>query len=392
MHIVVNSVLVLAVCLGGVAVVEMLVVRRSIRSRMQWIAILVPVCGFLLVALAVLAEVGSNGIHSVSEYVLAALTLLLGIGSVVGVTSLLRAIRGQQAHQDELDCLRMRYQSLFMRNEMPIIVFDRCSLRIVDVNAAGIALFGDTHADLLSETFDTLGFDRDPMVEWNVAEGGEPRSLELRHRTREGGYVDLFVHVSVAEVAGEGLAYGIVEDVTERNAARAELLEQKELLAHLADHDALTGLSNRRVLDAVLDRAFARGRRGVPSALLFIDVDDFKQVNDVYGHQAGDVALTAVARLLETGVRAGDVVARQGGDEFAVLLEAIDMEGATAIAERLVVAVRAHFPDLGLSIGVAPLSGAHDTVEVVRRADECMYAAKNGGGNRVVVFAAQDVE
>jgi diguanylate cyclase (GGDEF)-like protein/PAS domain S-box-containing protein len=392
MHVVVYTALAFAACFGGVAIVQMLVARRSIRSRVLWNAIFVPVCGFVLVSLAVLAEMSSRYTHTFYEYVLVALTLLLGMGSVIGVTSLLRAVREQQANEDELDGLRMRYERLFKRNEMPIVVFDRHSLRIVDVNAAALALFGGGRADLLSTTFEALGFDRDLAADWNLAEGEEPRSLELRYRTREGEYLDLFVHVSVAEVAGEGLAYGIVEDVTERNAARAALLEQKELLAHLADHDTLTGLPNRRVLSSVLERAFARGQRGVPSALLFIDVDDFKQVNDVYGHQAGDVALTAVARLLETGVRAGDVVARQGGDEFAVLLEAIDIEGATAIADRLVVAVREHFPDLGLSIGVAPLAGAHDTIEVVRRADECMYEAKDAGGNRVVVFAAQDVE
>ncbi len=369
----------------------MLVARRSVRSSVLWAAIFVPVCGFLLVSLAVMADAGSRNIHSFNEYVLVAVTLFLGIGSVIGVTSVLRAVRQQQARENELDGLRMRYERLFKRNEMPIIVFDRHSLRIVDVNAAGLDMFGGTRAALLSTTLDALGFDRDLPTEWRLAEGGVPRSLEVRYRTREGGYLDLLVHVSVAEVAGEGLAYGIVEDVTERNAARAELVEQKELLAHLADHDALTGLPNRRVLSDALERAFARGLRGVPSALLFIDVDDFKQVNDVYGHQAGDVALTAVARLLEAGVRAGDVVARQGGDEFAILLEGIDLEGATAIAERLAVAVRAHFPDLGLSVGVAPMSGASDTIEVVRRADECMYEAKNAAGNRVVVFAAQEV-
>ena len=392
MHVVVYIALAFAVCFAGVAVVQMLVARRSVRSRVLWNAIFVPVCGFVFVSLAIMADVGSRYTHSFYEYVLVALTCFLGIGSVIGVTSLLRAVREQQSHENELDGLRMRYERLFKRNEMPIVVFDRRSLRIVDVNAAALTLFGGTRTDLLSTTFDALGFDHDLSTEWNLADGEEPRSLELRHRTRDGEYLDLFVHISVAEVAGEGLAYGIVEDVTERNAARAGLLEQKELLAHLADHDTLTGLPNRRVLSSVLERAFARGQRGVPSALLFIDVDDFKQVNDVYGHQAGDVALTAVARLLETGVRVGDVVARQGGDEFAVLLEAIDMEGATAIAERLVVAVREHFPDLGLSIGVAPLAGAHDTTEVVRRADECMYEAKGAGGNRVVAFAAQDVE
>ncbi len=109
-------------------------------------------------------------------------------------------------------------------------------------------------------------------------------------------------------------------------------------------------------------------------------------MNDLQGHQAGDATLVAIARVLEKGVRApGDVVVRVGGDEFAILLEAIDLDDAVVIAERLVAAVRERFTDLGLSIGVASVRGAADTVEVIRRADDCMYEAKAAGGGRVIV-------
>jgi diguanylate cyclase (GGDEF)-like protein len=388
MHVLVLSTLGLAVAFSGAAVIQMLVARRTVQSRTQWNAIFFPATGFMFTTLVILSDVGGRQIYSVGEELFVVATLVLAVGAAMGVRSLLRTMRDQNSHEEELLVLRLRYERLFKGNEMPIVVFDLDSLHIVDVNGSGLELFQGTRAGLLSTTFDALGFEQDVRSELARAEGDGSWHVELRHRTREGGHLDLLVHLSVAEVAGKRLAYGIIEDVTERNAARAQLLEQKELLAHLADHDALTGLPNRRVLDAVLGRAFARGLRDIPSALLFIDVDDFKQVNDVYGHQAGDVALTVISRLLETDVRAGDVVARHGGDEFAVLLEAIDLGGAAAIAERLVGDVREHFPDLGLSIGVAPLAGASDTIEVVRRADQCMYAAKQAGGNRVVVYTA----
>ena len=172
--------------------------------------------------------------------------------------------------------------------------------------------------------------------------------------------------------------------------ARTEVAQLKAQLEGLRDQDPLTGLPNRRVLDSVLDHAFARGRRGVPGSLLFIDIDDFKEVNDVQGHQAGDAVLVQIARVLERGVRApGDVVVRLGGDEFAILLEAIDLDDATVIAERLVLAVRDGFHGLGLSVGIASVRGAADTLAVVRRADECMYAAKATGGSRVIVADPQ---
>ena len=379
MHVLVLSVLGLAVAFSGAAVVQMLLARRAIRSRTQWNAMFFPAGAFLVMSIVIFLDVGNRHLHALDEIVLVLATFLLALGAALGVRSLVRAMRRQQVRDDELAFLRMRYERLFKGNDMPIIVFDRETLRLVDVNASGVALFGGTPAGLMSATFDALGFEQDARAELGLAEAEGRRNIEVRRRARDGGICDLVIHLSMGEVAGERLVYGICEDVTERNAARVEL-------AHLADHDALTGLPNRRVLDVVLEHAFARGLRGVPGSLLFIDVDDFKEVNDLQGHQAGDAVLVSIARLLERGVRApGDVVVRVGGDEFAILLEAIDLPEATVIAERLVVAVRDGFAGLGLSIGVGSVGGAADTVEVIRRADECMYAAKAAGGGRVIV-------
>jgi diguanylate cyclase (GGDEF)-like protein len=119
---------------------------------------------------------------------------------------------------------------------------------------------------------------------------------------------------------------------------------------------------------------------------MFIDVDDFKSINDEHGHQAGDAALLSIANLLGTAVRAGDVVARIGGDEFAILLEATEIAEATTIAQRLVVSTRDLFPGLGLSIGLTSVAAAETAADAIRRADRCMYEAKAGGKSRVVVY------
>ena len=389
MNVLVQSVLALAVLLSGSAVVHMLLARRSIRSRTQWNALFFPAGAFLVMSIVVFLDIGREAV-SLAEVSVIVSTLLLAAGSAMGIGAFLNEMRSQQLRDDELTVLRLRYERLFKGNEMPIVVFERESLSIVDINASALAMFGGTREGLLSATFDRIGFGQDVRAELDRADSENREHIELDHREHEGGFRDLLIHLSTGDVAGAHLTYGIIEDVTERNAARLELLEQKELLAYLADHDALTGLPNRRVLDNVLEHAFARGRRGVPGSLLFIDVDDFKEINDRQGHEAGDAVLVAIARVLENGVRApGDVVVRIGGDEFAILLEDTDAPDATVIAERLVTAVRGGFEGLGLSVGISSVQGASDTLEVVRRADECMYAAKVAGGGRVIVAHPQ---
>lgn len=390
MSLVVTIVLLVSILFAGIAVVQLLMSFHAIRSRVHWNAVFFPAGALLLMNLTVLIDLGFRNAYSAREYLLTFVTLMLAVGEVTGVRSLLRLMRRQQMRDDENASMRLRYERLFKGNDMPILVFDYETLAIVDANAAAEALFGIEDRGLLTTQFSDLGFEQDVRtVLSRASEAGQPY-IELRRRSAQDAVRDLLVHLSVVEVAGSHLAYGIVEDVTERNESRAALLEQKQMLAHLADHDALTGLPNRRVLDDVLERAVARGRRGVPASLFFIDVDEFKLVNDNQGHQAGDAALIAISRLLINDTRTGDVVVRLGGDEFAILLEGMDVPEAAVIARRLVSAVRHRFPGLGLSIGVAAVAGAADTVEVIRRADECMYAAKDAGGNQVIVDGGGD--
>ena len=162
----------------------------------------------------------------------------------------------------------------------------------------------------------------------------------------------------------------------------------------LALTDSLTGLHNRRYLakhlDSLFDVARAAGKR---LATLMIDIDDFKHVNDAFGHAAGDEVLRAVANRLARNVRSFDTIARWGGEEFMVVMPDAGLDIATTVAERLrrkVAGAAIALNDSGkeisvtVSIGVSVMSGARDTVDdLLRRADEGLYAAKRGGRNRV---------
>jgi diguanylate cyclase (GGDEF)-like protein len=178
---------------------------------------------------------------------------------------------------------------------------------------------------------------------------------------------------------------------------RARLMNEMRALAR---HDHLTGLLTRREMDRVLDEELVRSQRyGHPVALVLLDLDHFKQVNDTYGHVSGDAALRWVSSIVTQCVRDTDRAARYGGDELAVLLPETDQVGACVLAERIRARVAATGlevpPDatrptgtipLTLSIGVASLPGslAATPSEFIARADAALYQAKRGGRNQVI--------
>jgi diguanylate cyclase (GGDEF)-like protein len=169
---------------------------------------------------------------------------------------------------------------------------------------------------------------------------------------------------------------GTCHDVTERK-------QLQDVITHLAFHDPLTGLANRRLFLDRLDHALAqlRGSDGM-CAILFIDLDDFKEINDGYGHTAGDALLLEVAGRLRGAVRETDTIARFGGDEFALLCEEADLDDATQAAERIEAALRQPTLIEGISVAVAGSIGIAigdrdaDADTLLRQADAAMYAVK----------------
>lgn len=173
-------------------------------------------------------------------------------------------------------------------------------------------------------------------------------------------------------------------EVARLRAEIAELEQRLEQLDRLAHEDALVGLPNRRAFTRNLERLIDRVRRyGDEAALLFVDIDGLKAINDRLGHLAGDQALIQIARRLTQGVRASDCVARVGGDEFAVLLEHADEITARETAARLMTRVAdTHLVygdgevPLSVAIGVASITSADGPEDVLVRADREMYATK----------------
>jgi diguanylate cyclase (GGDEF)-like protein/PAS domain S-box-containing protein len=188
------------------------------------------------------------------------------------------------------------------------------------------------------------------------------------------------------ELANEELSF--VRVVANTLATALSRLRDEQRVRHEAVHDPLTQVANRTLLRDRLEHALARSvREGGATAVLFIDLDNFKQVNDTHGHAAGDVVLVEVARRLEGTVRPGDTIARLGGDEFVAVCEGIDQESALAVGRRLQEAIRRPLRSAGVdhqltaSIGIA--LGAGDPDALLGHADAATYRAKAAGGARI---------
>jgi len=217
---------------------------------------------------------------------------------------------------------------------------------------------------------------------------GEFRTLECRVLHADGDW--RWLELTASNVLNDPNVMGIVgnyRDITERKLLEAQL-------AHQASHDALTGLANRTLFRDRLQHALARGRRHrEPVAILFLDLDDFKTVNDSLGHSAGDELLVAVANRLRGCMRESDLAARFGGDEFAALFEDTAGPDAETAAKRILrtlapqVDVQGHPIRVQASIGIAVVDdGSCDPEELLREADAAMYAAKARGKGQYAVF------
>ena len=187
--------------------------------------------------------------------------------------------------------------------------------------------------------------------------------------------------------AGMGRLGELADENALLRASLAEMRDRLTELEQLADSDTLTPLPNRRRFLRELERVVGQANRhGTPAAVLYVDLDSLKAINDAYGHFAGDAALIHVARLLAGLIRSTDVAARIGGDEFALILDHLDHNSAIETADRIARCISANPLDIGgievplqASIGTATILRGDSVEDVMQRADRNMYMAKTEG-------------
>jgi diguanylate cyclase (GGDEF)-like protein/PAS domain S-box-containing protein len=273
-----------------------------------------------------------------------------------------------------------------------ISVLDR-DLRVRWQSPSVTRLLGfDPQAALGMRAIELVHPEDGPEVERLLAathrKGAVTFGTRARHANGDWRHLEVIADNRLEDPDVQGIVIS-VRDVTARQALEDEL-------RHQAFHDGLTGLANRALFEEHLVQALARARRQQkPVAILFLDLDDFKTINDSLGHEAGDQLLGAAAIRIASAVRAEDTAARLGGDEFAVLAETSEDENeARVIAARLLAALAEPFEVAGrelrvsVSIGLAWSDGSIGVRELMRDADTAMYAAKDAGKNTIRAFEA----
>ncbi|HXV60186.1 MAG TPA: diguanylate cyclase, partial [Vicinamibacteria bacterium] len=284
--------------------------------------------------------------------------------------------------------VRARFESAFANAPIGMALVDMEG-RWLQVNDALCRITGHTAEELKATTLEAITHPEDRDLDQDSRRkllDGQVTSfqIEKRYRHARGHYCWVLQTVSLVRNDQDRALHLVsqVQDISERR-------ELSERLEYLIDHDFLTGLFNRRRFELELSREVERvARYGASAAVLELDLDNFKDVNDAFGHKAGDDLLKGVASALRHRIRQTDVLARVGGDEFAVLLPQTDADQALVVAAGIVKAMSQHVAVLGdqsiritASAGVALFDGL-SAAEVLACADQAMYEAKRAGRNR----------
>jgi len=293
----------------------------------------------------------------------------------------------------------LRYRRLFEAAQDGILLLDAETGMITDVNPFLVKLLGYTREEFVEKRLWEVGAFKDIEASQEAFKALQRneyiRYEDLPLRAKSGKLVDVEFVSNVYLVGSEKVIQCNIRDITERKQAQDSLLKSQALLRELSVRDHLTGLFNRRYMEETLERELLRAsRKGLSLDLLMIDVDDFKQLNDNFGHAAGDAVLRELGGLLFEHFRGEDIACRYGGDEFVVVLLDASPEKTRERAELLCEHTR-HldvqfdgqvFEMLTLSVGIAAFPEHGSTgAEILRAADIALYRAKHDGRNRVVV-------
>ena len=316
-------------------------------------------------------------------------------GTVDRLSTVVRDMRNWKRAEQALRHSEERFRSAF--DNAPIgVALVHFGGRIIEANRALCEMLGHSEAEMQDASL-TDFIDEPQAQEYHeygyALETGDVSRLQAEWRFIHKQGQTVWAMAAISRVGGTGDAPGYVVvqlmDITARKVSEAQLL-------HLATYDPLTDLLNRRAFHEELELQLQRAERdGTAGALLFLDLDQFKYVNDSLGHQAGDTLLKNLATLLKGQLTTGDLLARLGGDEFAFLLPNTDASEAAAFAQQVLDAMRRHVAVVTgtpvtstASIGVALYPADGQSAEaLLARADFAMYAAKEQGRNRYATSA-----
>ncbi len=291
-----------------------------------------------------------------------------------------------------------RYSATLDQSPNGVLIVEAETFRVIDANPAAQQGLGFNLAELRSMSLLRL-FETDRMDAEDIARLRDPDPrvpLQVQQHCRNGSGVDVEITGHRIRVGEQAMLAFTIHDISLRRRAEAQLLQKQQHLDHLAHHDQLTGLPNRLFLAHHLPGAIEEAKRtNTMLAVMFIDLDRFKHINDSRGHETGDKLLKQVAERIRATVRDEDMVVRMGGDEFVVVLQAIRrVEVISEMAERInqalstpiVVDGRPLVATASIGVGLYPRDGT-DMGELLRHSDTAMYQAKDRGRNNFQLFS-----
>jgi diguanylate cyclase (GGDEF)-like protein/PAS domain S-box-containing protein len=313
--------------------------------------------------------------------------------SVGGFVANIRDVSERSAAMSFLQRTQESFQVLFEQHPHPMWVYDRQTLRFLEVNRCAVENYGYSRDEFLSMTTTQIRSGEDARVSAEhskVERAGLTNAGTWRHRTKAGAEIDVEITTHTLEFRGRKGVLVMAQDVTERCRLERQLREH-------ALHDTLTGLPNRALVLDRVDRLNAQAKRsGAEATVLCLNLDNFKLVNEAYGHRVGDGLLRAVGERLVSALREADTVGRLGGDDFVILaVPPEDKATPELMAEKVLgliganpFLVEGHELNVTATIGIMAGSG-QEGGELLQNADIALSRAKAEGGNSFAVFAQE---